>query len=89
VPKALPGLVRWSGSISSFGSVCSSLVVLPADLTFAKPKSRILACPRSVTKNVRWLDVAVEEKLTLTEPFQVGKAQPGQEVNSSCYGKNP
>ena len=45
VPRVLPGLVRWGSS--GLATVAPSGVAI--ERVFARPKSRILACPRSVT----------------------------------------
>ena len=52
VPIVDPGLVRWDSSIVKPWVIAA---VIPLDgsvagFTFAKPKSRILACPRLVRK---------------------------------------
>ena len=51
MPKATPGLVRCSGSIDAVAlaaAAAPSVALLGA--SFARPKSRILACPRWLTK---------------------------------------
>ncbi len=50
VPIMVPGLVRWSESTVCVLRDAILLEELPARLTFASPKSRILAWPRLVTK---------------------------------------
>ena len=50
VPKVLPGLVSWLLSTPSVARGSALTVALFAALTFARPKSRILGWPRSVTK---------------------------------------
>src|ERR1700675_4126931 len=50
VPSKLPGLVGWLGSISRVARVSASESAGLAEVTLARPKSRILARPRLVTK---------------------------------------
>ena len=49
VPSIAPGLIRCCGSGLGI-AVKESALALPLNFAFASPKSRILACPRSVTK---------------------------------------
>jgi hypothetical protein len=53
VPTAVPGLVRFSALDSTVGCdipIAAPIAVIPTGVTFANPKSRILVCPRLVTK---------------------------------------
>ena len=49
MPSIAPGLVRWSASDNVISFAVRPVAVTFA-ATFARPKSRILACPRLVTK---------------------------------------
>jgi hypothetical protein len=74
----LPGLVRCSAEAPSVAPSIVSTGILEADepapvkVTLARPKSRILAWPRLVTKNIGGLDVAVNDVFGVCSVERVG-----------------
>ena len=70
VPSIMPGLVR---CLSDSSWPAATLAV-----TFARPKSRIFACPRRVDEDVGRLDVAMHDA------FAVRRVEPVGNVNGNA-----